>query len=297
MNFRYTAITLLSIALLSLISPSFAFGADRPILDGQVIPYKTWHITRLPNEALGLTLPDGYSAKLDGALVSAGTLVSNKAGSQTLVINKADGSPFSKVSVFTLEPISSVDKKGWLNGYRIGKYPKNPPKGFIRLDGPEDRNISVSPHFKLGQFLCKQQPKAWPKYVLVSQPNLKRLETLRENLVADGITDAKTFFVMSGFRTPFYNTAIGSAKYSRHMYGDASDIYIDVSPRDGNMDDLNKDGKITKADANFLYDYAAKLFSKSDKVKPGGLGSYKANAVHGPFVHVDGRGRAARWGR
>jgi len=190
MNFRYTAITLLSIALLSLISPSFAFGADRPILDGQVIPYKTWHITRLPNEALGLTLPDGYSAKLDGALVSAGTLVSNKAGSQTLVINKADGSPFSKVSVFTLEPISSVDKKGWLNGYRIGKYPKNPPKGFIRLDGPED-----------------------------------------------------------------------------------------------------------KADANFLYDYAAKLFSKSDKVKPGGLGSYKANAVHGPFVHVDGRGRAARWGR
>jgi len=27
------------------------------------------------------------------------------------------------------------------------------------------------------------------------------------------------------------------------------------------------------------------------------LGSYKANAVHGPFVHVDGRGRAARWGR
>jgi len=213
MNFRYTAITLLSIALLSLISPSFAFGADRPILDGQAIPYKTWHITRLPNEALGLTLPDGYNAKLDGALVSAGTLVSNKAGSQTLVINKA------------------------------------------------------------------------------------RLETLRENLVADGITDAKTFFVMSGFRTPFYNTAIGSAKYSRHMYGDASDIYIDVSPRDGNMDDLNKDGKITKADANFLYDYAAKLFSKSDKVKPGGLGSYKANAVHGPFVHVDGRGRAARWGR
>lgn len=46
------------------------------------------------------------------------------------------------------------------------------------------------------------------------------------------------------------------------------------------------------ADANFLYDYAEKLF-KEKGLKQGGLGSYKANAVHGPFVHVDARGRPA----
>ena len=28
----------------------------------------------------------------------------------------------------------------------------------------------------------------------------------------------------------------------------------------------------------------------------GGLGLYKANAAHGPFVHVDVRGYPARWG-
>ena len=80
------------------------------------------------------------------------------------------------------------------------------------------------------------------------------------------------------------------------MYGDAADVYIDTKPRNGTMDDLNGDGVITKADANYLYDYAAGLF-KRKKHKQGGLGSYKANAVHGPFVHVDARGRPARWGR
>ncbi|CAM3840189.1 D-Ala-D-Ala carboxypeptidase family metallohydrolase [Litorimonas haliclonae] len=268
-----------------------------PTLDKEAIPYAVWHTTRLPGEKLNLELPTGFTAELDGAPVTPDTRVLNKAGSQMLTVKKPDGSRLSRVSVFTLEPLSEVDEKGWLNGYRIGEYPKNPPRGFIRLDSEADKDINVAPHFKLGQFLCKQQPDAWPKYVLVTQSNLKRLETLRESLVKDDITDAQTFFVMSGFRTPFYNSAIGSAKLSRHMYGDAADIYIDVKPRDGNMDDINQDGAINKTDANYLYDYAAKLFAKSDKVQPGGIGSYKANAVHGPFVHVDGRGHVARWGR
>lgn len=268
-----------------------------PTLDKEPIPYATWHTTRLPGEKLGLTLPSGYTADLDGTTVTPDTRVLKKAGSQILTVNKPDGSRQSRVSVFTLEPATEMDEKGYLNGYRIGEYPQNTPRGFIRLDGEEDKDIAVAPHFKLGQFLCKQQPDAWPKYVLVTQPNLKRLETLRESLVKDDITDTQTFFVMSGFRTPFYNTAIGSAKLSRHMYGDASDIYIDVKPRDGNMDDLNRDGAVNKTDSNYLYDYAAKLFAGNDKVQPGGLGAYKATAVHGPFVHVDGRGHVARWGR
>lgn len=102
---------------------------------------------------------------------------------------------------------------------------------------------------------------------------------------------------MSGFRTPFYNSAIESAKFSRHMYGDAADIYVDYKPRNGNMDDLNRDGKSTKADANWLYDYAQKLYKIRKDLPKGGIGTYRANAVHDPFVHVDGRGSTARWGR
>ena len=80
------------------------------------------------------------------------------------------------------------------------------------------------------------------------------------------------------------------------MYGYAADVYVDVSPRDGVMDDLNLDGEITKAVANFLYDCAQELFPEKE-VGIGGLGSHKANAVHGPFVHVNARGYKARWGR
>ena len=81
------------------------------------------------------------------------------------------------------------------------------------------------------------------------------------------------------------------------MYGDAADIYVDYRPRNGVMDDLNRDGEITKADANWLYDYAQTLFKKRTDLPKGGIGAYRANAVHGPFVHVDGRGTTARWGR
>ena len=146
------------------------------------------------------------------------------------------------------------------------------------------------------EYCVVKKPEHFPKYVLLSQPNLVRLETLLTALQEDGLTDAESFVVMSGFRTPFYNTAIGSARLSRHMYGDASDIYVDVAPADGVMDDLNRDGQLTKADANFLYDYAADLFANSN-VDAGGIGAYGTNAVHGPFVHIDGRGRPARWGR
>ncbi|RZV34892.1 MAG: DUF882 domain-containing protein, partial [Acidimicrobiales bacterium] len=185
--------------------------------------------------------------------------------------------------------------RGYLGNYRIGFYPKNTPKGFIKLE-KDEVNLPVSKNFKIGQFLCKQQPAEWPKYVLVSDKNLQRLETLLAQLREDGRTNASTLFVMSGFRTPYYNTAIGSAKYSRHMYGDAADIYIDSMPRDGNMDDVNQDGTIDKDDANFIYDYAESLYAETGIIA-GGLGAYKSNAVHGPFVHIDARGRVARWGR
>ena len=258
--------------------------------------FATWYETVLPGKALDIDVPPGLTLEIGGRVWTPDWRAPDTAQTIDATLRRG-GETVADLKVFVLEPLSNVDAKGWLNGYRIGQYPKDPPAGFIKLAGPEDRQHRISPHFKLGQFLCKQQPDHWPKYVLVSQDNIRRLEALLAELNEDGRTEAKTFFVMSGFRTPFYNSAIGSAKFSRHMYGDAADIYVDYAPRNGNMDDLNRDGKVNKADANWLYDYAQKLFKRRGDLPKGGLGSYKANAVHGPFVHVDGRGRPARWGR
>ncbi|WP_017932149.1 D-Ala-D-Ala carboxypeptidase family metallohydrolase [Robiginitomaculum antarcticum] len=264
-------------------------------LAGKVVEYSVWHKMVMPGQVLPISLRKGQSANVDGDTVTDGWTAPKAAGTHYLTVTGRGGKVVSKVTLFVLEPSSNIDDRGYLGTYRIGQYPKDTPRGFIKLN-KEDGNIAVSPSFKVGQFLCKQQPKVWPKYVLVSEPNLDRLETLLNDLNAKGLTDAKTLFVMSGYRTPFYNYAIGSAKMSRHMYGDAADVYIDTKPRDGVMDDINGDGAVTKADANFLYDHAQTLFGIAN-VNKGGLGSYKANAVHGPFVHVDGRGRPARWGR
>ena len=60
---------------------------------------------------------------------------------------------------------------------------------------------------------------------------------------------------MSGFRTPQYNVAGGNtggrAGLSRHMYGDAADVFID-NDGDGVMDDLNRDGRSSIEDARVI---------------------------------------------
>lgn len=249
----------------------------------------------MPGEQISFDVTADETVTIDGSEVPLNWTAPRQSGVHKLIVRDALGAETAKVSIFVLTPSTEISKAGYLGTYRIGKYPKNTPEGFIRLD-KEDVNSPVSPHFKVGQFLCKQQPNVWPKYVLVSSDNLVRLEALLDDLNENRDTEADTLFVMSGFRTPFYNTAIGSAKYSRHMYGDAADVYVDTKPGNGNMDDLNRDGRVTKSDADFLYDYAAKLYANLKVVK-GGLGSYGSNSAHGPFVHIDARGTPARWGR
>ncbi|MGD9237221.1 MAG: D-Ala-D-Ala carboxypeptidase family metallohydrolase [Desulfobacterales bacterium] len=106
-----------------------------------------------------------------------------------------------------------------------------------------------------------------------------------------------TFHVMSGYRTPYYNEAIGNVPYSRHIYGGAVDIFIDENPQDNMMDDLNRDGTIDYRDAAVIYRIIDALYGKKfyDPFL-GGLARYKKTGNHGPFVHVDVRGQRARWG-
>ena len=103
--------------------------------------------------------------------------------------------------------------------------------------------------------------------------------------------------VMSGYRTPFYNRAIGNVQYSRHVYGDAADIFVDASPRDELMDDLNRDGTVDLRDAKVLHEIVEGLDGGDAGGLVGGLAAYDATTAHGPFVHMDLRGYRARWGR
>lgn len=206
------------------------------------------------------------------------------------------------LNVFVMVPLERA-AGGQVNGYRIGSYPAEPLRGLEVYEPPDGlvevlpwmEDAHVSPHFRIGQFLCKQAD-GYPKYVVLDERLPRKLETILEKLNEEGV-DVDGFQVMSGFRTPFYNLAIGNVKYSIHQWGGAADIYVDERPRDGVMDDLNRDGRVDKRDALFLYELVDGL-QEEPWFKPmlGGLGAYDRTAAHGPFVHVDVRGFLAHWG-
>jgi len=190
-----------------------------------------------------------------------------------------------------------------LNGYRIGNYPARPlrglsiyrpPRGFIEVT-PENQATLVAPHFRLEQFLCKQEG-GWPKYVVLKERLLLKLEVILEAVNRKGYK-ASTFAILSGYRTPYYNRLIGNVRYSRHVWGGAADIYIDENPKDEMMDDLNADDRIDYRDADVIYDIIDEMYGQPWYAPfIGGLGRYKRTRGHGPFVHVDTRGFHARWG-
>jgi len=282
-------------------------------LDGQTVRYETFFTSVSPNEALTVALaedapagaytlvqPEGATAAfVEGAAVW--TAPDAPGESRELKITRAEGGEIT-LRVFIEQPASSMDANGELNGYTIGAYPTAPlrgletygvPTGFIEVT-EANMDTKISPHFTLGQFLCKQQEGHWPKYVLLDEKLILKLEALVQDVNAQGVA-ADEVFVMSGYRTPWYNRAIGNeTTYSQHVFGGAADIYIDVAPKDGDMDDVNGDGSVTIADAAWLYE-RAEAVERAQPDMVGGLGQYDRNSAHGPFLHVDSRGFEARW--
>jgi hypothetical protein len=191
-------------------------------------------------------------------------------------------------------------RDGVLEGYAIGRYVQTPlrgdpaylpPAGFVEVSD-DDAGLLVSPRLTLGQFLCKQPGD--PRFVALSPPLLEKLEAILDGVAAEG-WDPASLVVMSGFRTPAYNRAIGNTTvYSRHLWGDAADIYLD-GDGDGVMDDLDGDGRSGEGDARALARLVERVMAEREGLSPGGLATYRANAAHGPFVHVDARGHRARW--
>lgn len=206
------------------------------------------------------------------------------------------------LTLVTVVPYSQM-RNGRLDGYRVGEYNPVPlkgleqyerPKGFIRLSDRND-DLWVSDHYRMRDFQCKLDGTT--KYLIVRTDALVKLEILQHELETKHGLKFDKFTIMSGYRTPYYNAKIGNETgYSRHLYGDAMDIYIDQD-RNGNMDDVNRDGRIDTSDARFLLRVAEKIDESAEwGWLKGGAGVYHANAAHGPYIHVDARGYVARWG-
>lgn len=210
--------------------------------------------------------------------------------------------PFSFIR---LRPFS--DKVGSrLGDYMIGFWPgergrrlsaayRN-PDGFVEVT-PQNQDTRVSEHFRLRDFLTHGQDGVWPKYLVLDVDLVDKLELVIEQLESTG-TDVEHVTVMSGFRTPHYNATGGEtggrASLSRHMYGDAADVFVDNNG-DGTMDDLNRDGRVDWRDARVVQQ-AVERVERSHPDLVGGVGVYKGTRSHGPFAHVDVRGTRARWG-
>ncbi len=209
-----------------------------------------------------------------------------------------------------LNPVpSELIRDGRIGKYQIGEWPGrderpanlrtakyDAPAGLIAVT-PENRDVAISDHLTLGDFLTKGQDDVWPKYVAITPQVLDKVELTLQELERMG-HPVERIGVISGFRTPYYNAHGGSTSgrgsVSRHMYGDALDFYLD-NDGDGRMDDLNGDGSVNVADTRIMAEAANRVERKYPEYV-GGIGVYRPNpGAHSGFLHVDARGYRARW--
>lgn len=208
--------------------------------------------------------------------------------------------------VIVLHPFSKI-KNGFLDQYSMGFYPNPedapekiipksarsfylPPKGFIEVTA-SNREVFISQNYRLQDFICHLNVP-FPQFIALSPALLLKLEWLTLSLKQFTQNPEARLTILSGFRPPRYNQSVFGAVWSRHIYGDAADIILDLSPKDNQMDDLNQDGRIDREDILILY----KLIEEIDLVNglPGGVGIF-SRGKNGPSLHIDTRGYKARW--
>jgi len=208
------------------------------------------------------------------------------------------GRAFSFISLLPF----SAKRAGRVGPYFIGTWPRERrttaglPEGFIEVT-KDNQHTLVSEHFRLRDFLTHDQQSVWPKYLVLEERLIDKLELVISDLELRG-HHVDHVSVMSGFRTPQYNVKGvgrgGRALDSRHQYGDAADIFVD-SDRNGQMDDLNRDGRVDARDTKIVLQSVERIEQQHPDLV-GGAGLYPATRAHGPFIHVDVRGHKARWG-
>jgi hypothetical protein len=222
----------------------------------------------------------------------SGVLAPPQPGLYQLAIGEGDTRRVVEdLSLAVLVPFSQK-LGGTVNGYRLGSWPferlgGERPLGFVEVTA-RTAAMPVSRHLRLGDFVTHDGQSQWPRYVVVSPRLLDKVELVVDEIAKlRGIADPTRIRVRvnSGFRTPLHNSGVeGSALNSRHQYGDAADVAIDA---DG-------DGRLTAFDSRIV-GLAVEMIEKRHPELVGGLGVYVN--TRSPYVHVDARGRRARWWR
>lgn len=266
-------------------------------------------VFRTPGAELAPAKPPAGATVLyedEAAEASASGDAPVKPGVYTIALKVGDAQRKAEdLRLITLVPFTEK-REGRIGRYEMGFWPyerdKEPrtgayalPTGFVEVT-KENRSTRVSKHFKLGDFLTKDQQEVWPKYLVLDARLLDKLELIVQELEAAG-RDIDRVHIMSGFRTPLYNAQGGDprgrGRLSRHVYGDAADVWVDDDD-DGRMDDLNRDRRIDMADSEVIAAAAERVEARHPALA-GGIAPYPACCGHGPFTHVDARGRRARW--
>lgn len=231
------------------------------------------YLRRLLGDSVAST-PGVYAAPADGRAPRPFTYIAMLPFAQ-----KVDGRIGDYRMGFWPSELGRVLRGGGEPGDKYG-----PPAGFIRVTR-DNAETAVSEHFRLADFLTHDQARVWPKYLALDAALVDKLELVLDDLRAHGY-HAERLHVMSGFRTPRYNRAGGDprgrAELSRHQYGDAADVAIDA---DG-------DGRFTALDAQWA-GLTVEVIERRHPDLVGGLGMY--TSVASPYVHIDVRGRRARW--
>ena len=267
-------------------------AADAIVLDDSLFGRSGKLLARLGSRERSTRLPALERLFGDSALARPGVYVARDSAARAL-------------SLITLVPFDRKER-GRIGSYRMGFWPAERrgarsaayvnPEGFIEVTRA-NQDTRVSDHFRLRDFLTHDQQDVWPKYLVLREELVDKLELVIDDLEARGIR-VSHMVVMSGFRTPQYNQRGvgkgGRAQDSRHQYGDAADVFVDNN-RDGRMDDLNRDGRVDARDAQVVIDAAERVEARFPSLV-GGAGRYRATRAHGPFAHIDVRGRRARWG-
>lgn len=181
-----------------------------------------------------------------------------------------------------------------LNGYQIGRYPaewnrggnEETPSGFAEVH-EEHLDLQLTRHLKVRDFVTHDRQTIWPRYVAVDPRVLDKIELVLRELARRRGEERMDFQieVHSGFRTPLHNANVeGSARDSRHLYGDAADVAIDA---DG-------DGRLTIFDA-YRVEQAVDWVERIHPELAGGLGVYSSQRYATPYCHIDARGERKRW--
>lgn len=282
------------------VNPDVAALATMPVVDSGSLRNVIGHLAGRSGKLLAHFFLPPRSMQISA--ISGNLTYTSKVLPQIQVISGA-----SHVGQFSMITMRSFGDKiaGSVGSYRVGFWPEEKgrlrseayenPEGFIEVT-PQNQDTRISEHFRLKDFLTHDQRDVWPKYIVLREPLLDKLELVISDLEDHGIP-ARNVQVLSGFRTPQYNQELGDgsgrARDSRHQFGDAADVFID-SDHNGRMDDLNRDGRVNMKDVRVIL-AAVERVERQYPDLVGGTGIYHSTGAHGPFAHIDVRGSRARW--